>query len=187
MKTLNVLLSVPFFSLVLSASAGCSSAPDDAPGGSSEDEVRSSRCNGRVLSEEEIAGHLREAGFPASVIGTFICTAKYESRFCTGAVNDRNRNGTVDRGLFQINSVHLGSMRGCPRRADDLFDPETNARCAYAIYRAQGVRAWYGYRSHKAECDKYPAPRSAQDDDSNDEQNDQQNEDQDAGSENTER
>jgi hypothetical protein len=90
-------------------------------------------------------------------VGTFVCTAKYESSFCARALN-QNRNGSIDRGLFQINSVHLGHMRGRPSRAQDLFDPEINAACAYAIYRAQGVRAWYGYRAHKSECDRCPVP-----------------------------
>ena len=91
-----------------------------------------------------------------------VCTAKYESSFYERASN-KNRNGSVDRGLFQINSIHLGSMRGCPSRgnAAALWDASTNAKCALAIFNAQGNRAWYGYRKHKTECDNYRAPGSA--------------------------
>jgi hypothetical protein len=90
-----------------------------------------------------------------------VCTAKYESSFYERASN-RNTNGSVDRGLFQINSVHLGGTRGCPSRANAnaLWEPTTNAKCALAIFELQGNRAWYGYRKHKTECDGYAAPSS---------------------------
>lgn len=132
-------------------SAGCvAEAGDDETVGESSDAL----LEGRRLSETEVAGHLRTAGFPESEIGRMVCTARYESSLFERASN-RNRNGSIDRGLFQINSVHLGSMRGCPTSAEPLFDAATNTRCAYAIWRAQGNRAWYAYRSHRAECDAY--------------------------------
>jgi hypothetical protein len=109
---------------------------------------------GRRIPEAEIATMLRQAGFPASAIGQMVCTAKYESSFYERATN-RNRNGSIDRGLFQINSIHLGSMRGCPSGGEALFNAATNTKCALSIYKAQGLRAWYGYRKHKSECDRY--------------------------------
>lgn len=51
-----------------------------------------------------------------------------------------NRDGTVDRGLFQINSIH-----GYPART--LFDPSQNIQIAYKIWRSQGYRAWSAYNS----------------------------------------
>ncbi len=145
-------------SIVSIALAGCAAEADEEEMGESEDRLLA----GRRLTPSEIAGHLRAAGFPENQIGRMVCTAKYESSFYERASN-RNRNGSTDRGLFQVNSIHLGSMRGCPSRgnAEALYNPTTNAKCALAIFNAQGNRAWYGYRKHKSECDSYPAPRSA--------------------------
>lgn len=139
---------------ILGGIAGCSaSAEEEEPTGESQDRLLA----GRRLSQAEIADLVREAGFPERLVGTMVCTAKYESSFYEGATN-RNRNGTTDRGLFQINSIHVGSMRGCPSTSSALMNAEANVRCAYAIYRAQGLNAWYGYRKHRTECNNYPAP-----------------------------
>lgn len=147
-----------FAGLISVVSTGCAADTAEEEVGESEDRL----LQGRRLSPSEIAGHLRAAGFDESQVGRMVCTAKWESSFYERASN-RNRNGTLDRGLFQINSIHLGSMRGCPSRAnaDALWNPATNAQCAYSIFKAQGNRAWYGYRKHKTECDGYRAPASA--------------------------
>jgi hypothetical protein len=86
-----------------------------------------------------------------------VCTAKYESSFYERA-SSRNRNGSIDRGLLQINSIHLGSA-GCPSRANagKLYTASVNARCALRIYRSQ-AGAWYGYKAHQRECDNYRIP-----------------------------
>lgn len=114
---------------------------------------------GRRVSTGEVASLLRQAGFPESAIGRMVCTAKYESSFYERASN-RNRNGSTDRGLFQINSIHLGD-RACPSSGEALYSASTNARCALQIFRQQGMNAWYGYKKHRSECDRYPAPGSA--------------------------
>src|SRR5690349_19092087 len=59
---------------------------------------------GRKIPEREVASILRSAGFPESVVPEMVCTAKHESSFFERASN-RNRNGSTDRGLFQINSI----------------------------------------------------------------------------------
>lgn len=128
---------------------------DDEPIAESEDRLLA----GRRLSTGEIARHLRAAGFPENAVGPMVCTAKYESSYYERASN-RNRNGSTDRGLFQINSIHLGSMRGCPSNGTALWDAGTNAKCAYAIWRAQGYNAWYGFRKHATECRSTRAPAS---------------------------
>ena len=145
-------------SLISVVAAGCGAEPMEEELSESEDRLLA----GRRLTPSEIAGHLRAAGFPESQIGRMVCTAKYESSFYERASN-KNRNGSTDRGLFQINSIHLGTMSGCPSKANAsaLFTAATNAKCAFAIFNAQGNNAWYGYRKHKSECDRYPAPSSA--------------------------
>ncbi len=132
--------------------AGCSAeqADEEDDVGESHDQILA----GRRLSESEVEKVLRDAGFDESLVPTMVCTAKWESSFYERASNT-NRGGSVDRGLFQINSVHLGGTRGCPSGADALYSAETNATCALAIYKKQGLSAWYGYRAHKRECDNY--------------------------------
>lgn len=136
------------------AAAGCSN--QDELGTS----VESALVAGRQLSESEVADVVRAAGFPENMVGTMVCTAKYESSFYDRATNT-NTNGSTDYGLFQINSIHIGGTAGCPTSAEPLFDVTTNAACALAIYNMQGIKAWYGYQKHKAECDSYPAPASS--------------------------
>lgn len=50
-----------------------------------------------------------------------------------------NPNGTVDYGLFQINSIHANRVNGDPTK---LEDPQTNIDIAYDIYKEQGCSAW---------------------------------------------
>jgi soluble lytic murein transglycosylase-like protein len=52
-----------------------------------------------------------------------------ESRYKSRAVH-KNGNGTVDRGIFQLNSDSFPSLR-----EDDFFDPNTNARFGMAHLR----------------------------------------------------
>ena len=53
-----------------------------------------------------------------------------------------NKDGSVDYGLFQINSIH-----GYDK--NDLMDPAFNIDVAYKIYKSQGLRAWSVYNSGK--------------------------------------
>lgn len=116
---------------------------------------------GPKLTAGQVAGALRDAGFPEEAVGPMVCTASHESSFFTAAINDDNENGSIDRGLFQVNSIHLGGgTRGCPQTAEELFDVPKNAACAFAIYKRKGLRPWYGYRAHKEECDATAAPES---------------------------
>lgn len=53
--------------------------------------------------------------------------AKVESGGNPRAVNTVNRNGTVDYGLMQVNSVHLPRLRGLGIDREHLFNPCINA------------------------------------------------------------
>ena len=154
--------------IAVALNTGCSSADDgidgesspsadtsdDGEGTTAEQELR----GGERLASYEVASLIRQAGFPANMVGRMVCTAKWESSFYTKATN-KNRNGTIDRGLFQINSIHLGNTRNCPASSKAIFDPLTNTRCALAIYKMQGINAWYGYKAHRSECDRYRPPQ----------------------------
>lgn len=65
--------------------------------------------------------------------------AKAESSLCVSAVH-YNTDGSVDRGLYQINSVHGYST-------DCVFNAACNTDAAMNIYRMQGWNAWTVYRT----------------------------------------
>jgi len=56
-----------------------------------------------------------------------------ESGWKAEAVN-YNSNGTIDRGLFQINSVH--------GYGNELFDPYTNIDIGLKLYMGDGIGHW---------------------------------------------
>ena len=68
-----------------------------------------------------------------------IAIAKAESGMNPKAVN-HNRNGSIDTGLFQVNSVH--GYDGL-----SLFDPEKNIEAAREIYDKQGIQAWASFNN----------------------------------------
>lgn len=138
--------------LVLLSLAACSSAPSEDD---SEDTSTSEGklLAGRKIPAAEVARILQNAGFPEDMLGPMVCTAKYESSFFERASN-KNKNGTIDRGLLQVNSAHIGDP-SCPRTAEGLYDAKTNAKCALVIFNEQGITAWYGYKKHRSECDAY--------------------------------
>ena len=68
-----------------------------------------------------------------------IAIAKAESGMNPRAVN-YNRNGSIDTGLFQVNSVHMYDGLS-------LFDPEKNIKAAREIYDKQGIQAWTSFNN----------------------------------------
>lgn len=147
------LLAAAMFSLTSIAGCAADTSEDDPENvAESEDHLLA----GRRLSEREAATLMRSAGFPESSIGKMLCTIKYESNFYERASN-KNRNGSADYGLFQINSIHFGRS-GCASSASGLYDAAANTRCALVIYKSQGINAWYGYQKHRTECNSYRAP-----------------------------
>lgn len=104
-----------------------------------------------TLSDSQIAAVLRTAGFPADQIGIGVAIAKAESGGRTDALNTKNRNGSWDAGLMQVNSIHGYSQR-------QLFDPTFNASASLKIFRAAGSKwtPWStynngAYRTHLAQ------------------------------------
>jgi len=90
-----------------------------------------------------VANVLRAAGFSESMVPTMMAIAKAESGWRADAVNDKNRNGSIDRGLFQINSVHQGNSW----YPANPLDPYQSAVAAFNIYKQQGLKAWTVYNS----------------------------------------
>jgi len=91
------------------------------------------------IGSQEIARLAQAAGFRGADLQTAVAVALAESGGNTTATN-RNTNGTVDTGLWQINSVHGFS---------NLTDPATNARAAKTVLGRQGWSAWSVFKSGK--------------------------------------
>ncbi len=150
---LNLKLSSVLLMGVLAFSAqGCKTSDSQE---SDEGSELYGKVGGRHLSEKEVRTTLTQVGFPAKSINRFVCTAWYESNWTTQAIN-KNKNGSTDFGLLQINS---GNWSWCGVSKTTLADPVVNAKCALKIFKSQGLNAWYGYRSNKRKCDSYGGGR----------------------------
>ncbi|KAK8720358.1 hypothetical protein OTU49_013381, partial [Cherax quadricarinatus] len=69
-------------------------------------EVLVGPSSAKVYKKCEMAGILeRQLRLPRDQIKNFVCIAQYESGFNTAALN-RNKNGSKDYGIFQINSMY---------------------------------------------------------------------------------
>jgi len=106
---------------------GLSSPSAGAPVGAS---------GGGVLSYSDVIYYARGAGIPDGQLATCAAIAMAESSRDPLNINTKNSDGSIDRGLWQINSVHC-QPKG-PYNAQALFDPAYNAAAMAAIYRAKG-------------------------------------------------
>ena len=91
-----------------------------------------------------VANVLRAAGFPESAIPTMVAIARAESSWNPNATH-RNSNGSIDQGLFQINSIHKNN----PWYPQNPMDPYQSAVAAYNIWKGAGgtFRDWSVYNS----------------------------------------
>jgi hypothetical protein len=64
-----------------------------------------------------------------------LAIAKCESGFNPESIGV-NKNGTVDRGVFQLNTVHHHITSSC------AFDARCNIDTAYELFKKQGWRPW---------------------------------------------
>jgi len=94
-----------------------------------------------ILTDQQIAGLAVGAGFPPDQVATAVAIALAESSGNTEATNS-NTNGTIDRGVWQINSIHTEAQ-------GDMFSPPANARAAKMIWAAAGGRwtPWSTYNN----------------------------------------
>jgi lysozyme C len=116
--------------------------------------------NTNYQSECQVANYLRKSGFPEYSVPTMVCTSKYESSYNCDATH-KNTDGSSDYGLMQINSYYWCSgdpkskYNSCGATCSSLLNCQSNANCAYTVWKQQGYTAWYGYKNHKSECDNY--------------------------------
>lgn len=97
------------------------------------------------MTQAEIQALAASVGFPDPALAAAIAMGESSG-------NPRAFNGVgsdQSYGLWQINMIgSLGPARRAQfglSRNEDLFDPQTNARAAVAIYRQQGYNAWGAY------------------------------------------
>lgn len=91
------------------------------------------------MSIEEIISVARQAGFPDNVIDVAVSIALAESSGNIYATN-KNYNGSIDYGLWQINSIHKPDK-------SRIFDPLYNAQFAVMLWRRRGnFNDWVTYK-----------------------------------------
>ena len=100
----------------------------------------------RVLSPVEIGQAAVAAGFPADQIPMAVAVALAESGGRPDATN-KNRNGSTDYGLWQINSIHGGLLR-----EGSWANPADNAKMAYKVWSQAGKswRPWVAFKTGAA-------------------------------------
>jgi surface antigen len=93
-----------------------------------------------ILSPSQIATYARGAGFSGNALSIAVAIAMAESGGNTTAI-DRDSNGSVDYGLWQINTVH-------GYNPSLLQQPAYNASAAYAVSsRGTDFTPWVTYNS----------------------------------------
>lgn len=100
-----------------------------------ESSLSGERERGEATQTSQVEDLIREA-FPEEP-EVMIAIAKSESGLNPQAGN-KNHNGTIDTGIFQINSIHGYSEEW-------LKDPENNIKAARKVYEKQGKEAWVVY------------------------------------------
>ena len=97
--------------------------------------VQAQEVAGPVDWREEVRAIWKEYKMDIEVMERIVVC---ESNWKPSAVN-KNKNGTVDRGIYQINSIHGYNIY-------DVFDPIEATYLAIQIWHKQGYRAWVCYR-----------------------------------------
>jgi hypothetical protein len=92
---------------------------------------------GTTTPEKTIEEKIKEA-FPEDEI-TALKIAQCESGLNPNAHNNRNKNGSTDGGLYQINSVHDKRLN---ELGLDKYDIEDNIAFARRLYEENGWRPW---------------------------------------------
>ncbi len=87
--------------------------------------------------------------FPKNIIPMMFCIAKLESNFNKNALNV-NKNGTKDKGFFQINEIWKDKCK----YYDRIHDLESNIDCALLVLKTQGLNAWTTYQKFGKACEQ---------------------------------
>lgn len=112
-----------------------------------------SQGRGKVFEKCELVRKLYEYGMSQYQLSDWLCLIEAESSRNTKATH-KNKNGSVDYGLFQINNKYWCSEgvvpgKDCRVRCQSLLSDDIRAsvKCAQLIYKRHGFGAWYGWRN----------------------------------------
>jgi hypothetical protein len=102
---------------------------------------------GKEQSEIKIAEKAPSTSSPEDLIKKYfgekaeiaMAIAKAESGMKHDAINV-NQNGTFDCNIFQVNSIHITSIKQCS-------DTEENIKLAHEIFLKSGFNAWVVYKT----------------------------------------
>lgn len=108
--------------------------------------------------DAQVAAWARQAGWAESDLPMLMGIYRGESGGNVNAINNKNRNGSVDYGLMQINTIHRGSNY-IPQGFYEggWKDPVKNLQAALGIYKGAGNKwtPWSVYNNGTAQ--KYKA------------------------------
>jgi len=78
---------------------------------------------------------------------TALAVFKAESGLIPNRVNAANKDGSIDRGIAQINSIHCPRVEKLYKESCEtaLFDAKTNIDFAYIKYVEEGFQPWVAY------------------------------------------
>lgn len=106
---------------------------------------------GTKLLGRDVARLAYNAGWRDKNLILAVAIAHAESSLYTRAENDNNPDGSIDRGIFQVNSAWIGRVVDGKTiiTADNLFDPAFNAHVAHMIYKGRSYTfdPWVAYTS----------------------------------------
>ena len=103
---------------------------------------------GTHLFPRDVAALAHTAGWRDHALNIAVAVCSAESDRYTQAINTENADGSIDYGLWQINSVHFGqTIGGHFVNEAALYDPATNAAIAYALWKAAAWQPWAAHTS----------------------------------------
>jgi hypothetical protein len=108
-------------------------------------EVRAGELNGTKIAPLKIAALVRQAGWRDRNMIEAVAVALAESGGFDHAVNE-NENGSTDRGLWQINSVHVDAGE---ITVVQCWDPVASTNYSYELYRRYSYTfgPWVAFKS----------------------------------------
>lgn len=113
-------------------------------------------ANGSAYSDDELVWIVKNGGWTGDDIAIGVAIIKAESGGKPSAVNAANNNGSVDKGLWQINTIHDATFPG-----ENRFDPAVSTKLAREVYKGAGWQAWSTYSFHGTYAQHMDAARAA--------------------------
>jgi O-phosphoseryl-tRNA(Cys) synthetase len=89
------------------------------------------------LTQMSVDGQIRKIFRSDAKVAIAISKAENGTRACNRI--HQNKNGSVDIGVFQVNSVHAAK--------GNLYDCTENIKVAHKIYKDSGFNAWVAYKN----------------------------------------